>query len=153
MRQRPISVTIFGILNIGLAMLGLIGVLISAFSPGANMMGSSGMGQMLKDPHYVAWTKIATPLDAIAAVALLAAGIGLLLMQNWGRIVSLIHAVFTILFSMASFLVVLTARPPVILLIASLMVSILSLVYPILLLIFMTRPKVVSAMNAPPPVA
>lgn len=152
MQQRPISVTIFGILNIGFALLGIASLLLSVFFTGASSMGGSVMKEMYNDPRYMEWTKISTPIAGIASIVLLAAGIGLLLLQNWGRIVSIIHAVFSILFSIAGCVVALMAHLTLILLIASVATFVFSLIYPILLIIFMTRPAVVSALK-PPPVA
>src|ERR1035441_3398676 len=77
MRQRPVSVTIFGILNIGFGMLNAVSLLISmVVLSRTNMAGNPILKQLYDNPQYVAWTKISMPLGGIAAVVLLAAGIG-----------------------------------------------------------------------------
>jgi hypothetical protein len=148
MRQRPISVTIFGILNIGFGFFDLFVTLFSMFVlPRMNM--AAPMLKQLQDNH---WTKITMPLDAIAAVALLAAGIGLLLSQNWARIVSIIDSIYSILASMAGGIVSLKSATSGIMMAVSVITMVGSLVYPVLLIVFMTRPKVVAALKPAQPV-
>jgi hypothetical protein len=149
MQQRPISVTIFGILNIGFGFLDLFVTLFSMFVlPRMNMATP-----LLKQMHDNYWTKITMPLDGIAAVALLAAGIGLLLSQNWARIVSIIDGIYSILSCIVGGIVTLMSDTSGIMMIVSLMATVGSLVYPILLIIFMTRPNVVAALKPAQPVA
>src|ERR1035441_4726495 len=98
MRQRPVSVTIFGILNIGFGMLNAVSLLISmVVLSRVNMAGNPILKQLYDNPQYITWTKISLPLGGIAAVVLLAAGIGLLLLQNWARIVSIGYGIYAIL--------------------------------------------------------
>ena len=148
MQQRPISVTIFGILNIGF---GFFDLLVTLFSmvvlPRMNMATP-----LLKQMHESDWTRITAPLDGLAAVALVAAGIGLLLSQNWARIVSIIDGIYSILSCIVGGIVTLNSGAPGIMMIVSLIVTIGSLVYPVLLILFMTRPNVVAALKPAPPV-
>jgi hypothetical protein len=149
MQQRPISVTIFGILNIGFGFFDLFVTLFSIFVlPRMNMATP-----MLKQMNDNQWTKVTLPLDGIAAVVLLAAGIGLLLSQNWARIASIIAGIYSILSCMVGGILSLNNGPSGIMMIVSLIVTIGSLVYPVLLIIFMTRPKVVAALKPAKPVA
>jgi hypothetical protein len=149
MQQRPISVTIFGTLNIGFGFFDLFVTLFSIFVlPRMNMATP-----MLKQMNDNQWTKVTLPLDGIAAVVLLAAGIGLLLSQNWARIASIIAGIYSILSCMVGGILSLNNGPSGIMMIVSLIVTIGSLVYPVLLIIFMTRPKVVAALKPAKPVA
>jgi hypothetical protein len=170
MQERPISVTIFGILNIGFALFGLFGLLVSkAFlSQASNMPGNSIMTRLNSDPMYAGWMKIATPIGGVVSVILLAAGIGLLMMKNWARIASIGYGIYGIIGAgiggMIMFKVFLpllgqnSGGPQGIVVIITIVASIIGVVigaaYPILLIIFMTRPKIVAAFCAaqPPPV-
>jgi hypothetical protein len=149
MRQRPIAATIFGILNIGFGVLDLVVTLFSMIVlPRMNMAGNAILKQMQED----AWTKITMPLDGIAAVALLAAGIGLLLLQNWARILSMIYAVYSILVGIVGCIVKLNSGTSGIMMVLTLIGGMVNLVYPILLVIFMMKPNVVAALKPAPPV-
>jgi hypothetical protein len=142
------SVTIFGILNIGFGLFDLLFTLFSMFVlPRMNMPDSPIVKQMHDNP----WAKISLPLDGIAAVALLAAGIGLLLLQNWGRILSIIIGIYSILSCIIGGIVTLNSSTSGIMLVASLLGSIFSLTYPVLLIVFMVRPSVVSALKPAQP--
>jgi len=149
MQQRPVSVTIFGILNIGFGVFDLFVTLLSMFVlPRMNM--AAPMLKQMQDNH---WTKMTMPLDGIAAVVLLAAGIGLLLSQNWARIVSIIDGVYSIVTCIVGGIMTLNSGTSGMMMIVSLFASIVSLVYPILLIIFMTRPKIIAAFGPAKPVA
>jgi len=149
MQQRPVSVTIFGILNIGFGGFDLFVTLLSMFVlPRMNMATP-----LLKQMHVNHWTKITMPLDGIAAVVLLAAGIGLLLSQNWARIISIIDGIYSIVTCIVGGIVTLMSDTSGIMMIVSLIATVGSLVYPILLIIFMTRPNVVAALKPSRPVA
>ena len=93
------------------------------------------------------------PLVGIAAVVLLAAGIGLLLSQNWARIVSIIDGVYSIVTCIVGGIMTLNSGTSGMMMIVSLFATIVSLVYPILLIIFMTRPKIIAAFGPAKPVA
>jgi hypothetical protein len=148
MQQRPISVTIFGILNIGFGFFDLFITLFSMFVVPRMNMAAPLLIQMNDNP----WTRITMPLDGIAAVALSAAGIGLLLSQNWARIVSIIDGIYSILSCVVGGIVTLNSGTSGIMIIVSLIATVGSLVYPILLIIFMTRPKVAAAFGPAQPV-
>ncbi|MGD1084797.1 MAG: hypothetical protein ABSA47_08635 [Verrucomicrobiota bacterium] len=175
MRERPVSVTIFGILNIGFGALGLLSLgmqnaeeSFAAKSPLPWLNRVLGLlSDMYHDPTYVLWRDISVPLRALAGVALLAAGIGLLRRKNWARLASIGYGVYAILFVLANLLVmVLVLGGPVreslrndpallvilggVLLVAGLLIS---LAYPALLIFFMTRPKILPAFAPPAPPA
>ena len=70
------SVTIFGILNIGFAVLGLFGLLFSLVILSHTDHSKNPMLQAMYDnPAYAAWIKISMPLGGVVSVALLAAGL------------------------------------------------------------------------------
>ena len=179
MQARPMSVTIFGILNIGFGMLGLVSLLVAklVFSQ-PNMAVNQTVPEFqtnaqvhthtegnttvfdfhtaattMSDPRYIAWQGIETPLSGVANVVLLAAGIGLLLLQSWARIVSIIDGIYLILAGIVGCIIILSGGMSLIIKAASVMVSVIGLAYPILLIIFMTRPKVIAALKPAPPVA
>jgi hypothetical protein len=141
-KQRPMSVTIFGILNIGFGLLDLLVTLFSLFIlPRLSIANNPMLSQM----HDNLWTKISTPLDGIASLALLAAGVGLLMLMNWARNLSFVYGIYGILVTLIGLVVTLCGDGSVMTKILSFFGAVVSLVYPILLLIFMTRPKVVEA--------
>ena len=123
MRERPVAVTIFGILNIGYGLLGLGWVLLSKMLEGFDAMpAGASMGPyfssmaalweaMSKDPAFVVWNRISVPLDVAAGVGLTAAGIGLLLLKNWSRLLSNGWAVYTVISVFLNLAVVLVALP------------------------------------------
>jgi hypothetical protein len=176
MRERPVSVTIFGILNIGFGSLGLGWMLLSkmfegfdASSPGSPL-GSYFASMMAlwnaisTDPAFVVWNRISASLDVAASLALVAAGIGLLLLKNWSRRLSTGWAIYTIIsvfLNLAVLFVVLhralanalaagTGASTALVIAAAALGAVLTLVYPALLIFFLTRPRVVLAFQREP---
>ena len=96
--QRPTSVTVFAILNIVFAAFGLFGALASVMlfvAVGAN--SNNPVIQVIRDnPAYAAWMKFSIVLGVAVAAVLLAAGIGLLMLKSWARIVSIAYAIYAI---------------------------------------------------------
>jgi len=169
--QRPSSVTTFGILNIVFAVFGVFGLLgtIALFS----IMGSSNnpvVRVMRESPGYAVWLKLTIPLGLLTCGVLLAAGIGLLRLENWGRKLSLGYAIYAIVFSILGLVMnfIFVFGP---LLeeashkqgpeaagafggaVGGSIGGCFGLIYPVLLLVYMTRPKVVAAFHpaSPPP--
>jgi hypothetical protein len=153
-QQRPISVTIFGILNIGFGVFQLMALLVTVlvFSP-ATVPLNPIMKQMRDLLAGGAWSKITAPFDGMAALALIAAGIGLLRLQNWARLVSIGCGIYGIASDVvgAAFMLKHVLREQglflIVMLVAILAILAIGLAYPVLLLIFMTRPKVVAAFS------
>ena len=150
MRDRPMSVTIFGILNIGF---GLLDLLVTLFSMFVLPRMSVAENPILKQMHGNLWTKITTPLDGIAAVFLLAAGVGLLLSKNWARIISIIYGAYAILECLVGGIVTLCSGAPGLTMVFSLFGGVVTAVYPVLIIYFMLRPNVVAALKPEPPTA
>src|SRR3954464_13258622 len=99
--QRPTSVSVFGILNLVFACFGVIGVFASiAMFYMPNSSNNPVVKIMQDNPSYAAFLKISIPLGILSCGALLAAGIGLLMLKNWGRLLSIGYAVYAILFGL-----------------------------------------------------
>ncbi len=161
--QRPTSVTVFAVLNIGFAVFGILGMLASLilFLPQAD--SNNPVVQLIRDsPAYAAWLKFSIGLGAVVCVALLAAGIGLFLLKPWARVLSIGYGIYAIVMGIAGTVVnyFLLMRPMLEQAqhkhgpeeaaaiggaIGGTIGGCLGLVYPILLLIFMMRANVVAA--------
>jgi hypothetical protein len=98
MRQRPMAILIFGILNIGYALLNLAGPLVSKLMSSIKLPANSPVVAMKSDPAYVAWTNFNMGFSVVLGLALLSFGIGLLLSKNWARLGSIIYAVIAIVY-------------------------------------------------------
>src|SRR5215510_12105855 len=97
--QRPGSVTAFGILNIAFAVIGVFGTVgtLALFAMG-NASNNPVLKIMRASPAYATWLKLTIPLGLLTCGILLAAGIGLLRMQPWGRKLSIGYAIYAIAF-------------------------------------------------------
>ena len=171
-RPRPAAFTVFGILNIVFGAMGLLGIISSAVMLSSSAFADNpAMKAMHNSPGYLLWFKITAPIGIVASLALIAAGFGLFFVKPWGRIISIIHAIFSIVMSIAGTVVnyLFLLRP---LLeeahrqhgpeaagaiggaIGGLFGSCFGFIYPIALLIVMTRPSAVAAFRpapVPPP--
>jgi hypothetical protein len=162
--QRPTAVTVFGILNIVFAAFGLFGVLASVLlftAFGAN--SNNPVLQIVRDsPAYAAWMKFSVVQGLVASGVLLAAGIGLLMLKPWARILSIAYGIYAILMILVGTVVnyLFLVQPmmdqargmhgPEMMgamsgAVGSMFGSCFGLIYPILLLIFMTRQNVAAA--------
>jgi hypothetical protein len=168
--QRPTSVSVFGILNIIFACFGVIGILGSiAMFYLPNNSNNPVLKIMQDNPTYAAFMKISIPLGILSSVMLLTAGIGLLNLKNWARLLSIGYAIYAILFgvlgAVLNFLFIIRpllekasqqqgpeAAGAIGGAIGGGIGGCFSLIYPILLLIFMTRPKLVAAFQPVQPV-
>jgi hypothetical protein len=157
------SVTIFGILNIGFALFGFVSLLASRVMLHAKLPGNSVV--MDAAASNSAWSHFVAFFGAAQALVLLAAGIGLLLTQYWARILSIVYSIIAIVYVVISSAVnypqvqamlaripsVPAAMLPAITLVVTVLGLVFGLVYPILLLFFMTRPKVIAALDPETP--
>jgi hypothetical protein len=173
--QRPVSVTVFGILNIGFAAFGVFGVFatLALFSMESAAAGNPVIRIMQENVAYAGWMKITIPFGILACLALLACGIGLLMMKSWARKLAIGYSIYAIVFGLISIVVnfLFLFRPlmqeaaqnqgpeaagAIGGAIGGTVGGCFSMIYPILLLIFMTRPKIVAAFsssNIPPTVS
>jgi hypothetical protein len=167
MNQRPISILIFGILNIGYGLWKMAAPLLSMAMSKLKLPGNSGMAAMTADPTFTALTKFSVWTGAILGLALLAFGIGLLLLQNWARLGSIVYAVIDIVLVLVVSMVMwpftkrmmeqMPGAPPGMMAgfaMIGLVIGILfGLAYPVLLLFFMTRSNVIEACQRQQPAA
>ncbi len=166
MQNRPASINVFGILNIVFALWGAVGLLASAVllfaSPDFN---NPVIKIMHENPVYATWVKISFLLGVPSCAVLAASGIGLLLLKPWARVLSIIYAVYAIVLGILG-----TVVNAIFLLLPMLhqaqeqsgpaaagaiggaiggtLGGCLGVIYPVLLLIFMTRPKIAAAFSA-----
>jgi len=176
--QRPTSVTVFGILNIVFAVFGICGVvgIVTMFMMmGMNLnnpafQNNPTMQAIQDSPVYAAWLKISVVLGLAASSVLLAAGIGLLKLKPWARMLSIAYSIYGIIS-----LIIGTAVNYIFLVqpmlekvhvdqgpeaagaiggaIGGMFGGCIGIIYPVLLLIFMTRPKVTAAFRPQSPEA
>ena len=112
--KRPTSVTVFGILNIVFAVIGMCGVAVTAAQPAiqqAMEQAAKDDGQEVQqdpvqklladDPKVRLITNISTGSGAVVSLVLLISGVALLLMKPWGRTLSIVYAVYDILSKIA----------------------------------------------------
>jgi hypothetical protein len=167
--QRPASVTVFGVLNIVFGALGFVAIIFTAITLMAVPAGSTNnpvLEIMRNNPGYVLWMEITIPLGVLASGVSIAAGIGLLKLKSWGRILSIGYAIYSIaagvLGVLLSFVFVMQplmqqasqkSGPEAAALIGGAIGGTIGgcfgMIYPVLLLIFMFRPKVVAAFRPP----
>ena len=173
MKQRPLTATIFGILNIGFGLFALAGLVFTKMMEamaGARLPSGapSPLAAIYSDPNYVRYMHVVTPLTALAGMFLIAAGIGLLLLQNWARIMSIIWAIFDSLMvlvgvcftvpmvraQMAAMPNMPSAVAGVAGVIGGIFGVLFGLAYPVVLMVFMLRPTFAASFreDAPPPV-
>jgi hypothetical protein len=168
MQPRPAAITVFGILNIVFAAFGIFGLLGSAVmlfgTPDSN---NPVIKIMHENPGYATWLKVNLLLGIPSCACLAASGIGLLRLKSWARILSIVYAVYAILLGFLGvainviFLVLPLLRraqeqngPEAVGFIAGAIGGSLGgcigLVYPVLLLMFLTRPKLAAAFRENP---
>jgi len=172
MMRRPVSVTVFGVLNLLWGFLGLIMSVISLFTlqnPDNPMVRA-----MANNATITAWMKVSLILSGMLTISILISGAGLLCMKRWARILAMAYAVVAIFVAVIGGFMNLTLvfpavfqevaagnpMPPafahVFAAIVSVIVFLVSIIYPVLLLIFMKRRNVIAAFQAgagivPPP--
>lgn len=167
--QRPTALTVFGVLNIVFAVFGVFGLI---FSMALFHLPADSNNPVIKLIHenaaYATWLKAGILLGVPSCLVLLATGIGLLCLKSWARILSMVYAIYAIVFGIVGMVVnsIVMVLPMVEQArqqqgpeaaaavggaIGGTIGGCFSLVYPVLLLIFMTRPKVVAAFRPAPP--
>lgn len=166
MQTRPTSINVFGVLNIVFACFGIFGLLGSAavlFAAGDS--NNPVIKVMHENPGYATWLKISFVLGIPGCGALAASGIGLLLLKPWARFLSIVYGGYAILLGLLGTIVnVIYLVLPLLRqaqeqngpeaagliggAIGGSVGGCIGLIYPILLLIFMTRPNVVAAFRS-----
>src|SRR5262245_6044036 len=112
---RPTVVTVFGILNLSFALLGLCGLAIASpilvlkeGSDAADPMYAT----LLEHPVYLVYTKVSMMAGGVLNVLLAASGVGLLLMKSWGRRLAVFYAAFAVLMGALGLLLQATVYAP-----------------------------------------
>lgn len=160
---RPTSVTVIGILNIIFAVLGICGtisslmVLSGDFLPGPNPVRDI----MDKYPVYGTYMQASIATGLIGVLLLLISGIGLMKMQEWARKLAIFYAIFAIVLGVIGFYMNFAYLLPELArekgagqagamggAVGGIVGGILGMVYPILVIYFMTRPRVRDAIAA-----
>jgi hypothetical protein len=173
MPTRPTSVTIFGILNLSFAGLGFLGLLFAVAMLFIKLPAGNPMVDIINENAlYGLWLKIGLGLAFIGNLMLLAAGIGLLKLREWGRKLSIAYGILTVLAGIAGTVINCVVLLPVMLdkvhhshgpeamgalggAIGGIFGGCFGMIYPIVLIFFMMRRDVITACRAPmapPPV-
>lgn len=153
---RPTSVTVFGVLSIVFGGLALLCTPI-------NLVTANMPNPMFNIPGFRAWTIFSSILGMAAAIWQLSNGIGLLRLKPWARTGSMAYAWFAIVMGVVSMTVMLVLLLPrmgaatggssdpamaagmIGGVIGGTVGGIIGMIYPILLLVFMRKPRVVEA--------
>jgi hypothetical protein len=93
------STLIFGILNIGMAFLNALALLMNLATSRLKLPTTPGMEAVKADPTFAALTKFGMYAGTVFGLALLAFGIGLLLLKNWARLGSIVYGVIAIVYT------------------------------------------------------
>ncbi len=142
--SKPVAVKVFGILNIVFGSLGLVTSPLNFANLGqaVEILGAQGF--------YRQWLYLSAGIAPIMALILLILGIGLLRYAEWGRRGTVIYSWFSIALVIVSSLITITSlasqlgdsNPAVIgAIIGGVIGTIIGLIYPIVSLIFLTRPS------------
>jgi hypothetical protein len=165
---RPTSVTVFGILNLVFAGLGLCGLCfglipIIGMEAMPNQPPNPVIELMKENQAYYVFTVVTMALGFVATVVLGLAGFGLLKMRVWGRQLSVVYALYAIIAGIVGMIAnwfwlvgplmeqanAAGAGPEragaIGGVIGGAFGGCIGLIYPVLLLIFMMRPNVVQA--------
>ena len=167
--SRPVSLIVFGILNILFGVLGLCGTVGSAAMfyvelPQDPAVPNPAIELLKTDATYRLFTQVAIVLGGLMALVVIGAGIGLLLGKAWGRTLSIGYAWYTIVAVIIGMIVtwmfllgptmaaLKEAQGPAAMgalggVIGGLVGGLFSLVYPVLLLIFMNRASLRQAVS------
>jgi len=146
--KRPTSVTVFGILNLVFAVLGVAGLAgtMALFAPSAASSHNPLVPIIQNHPVYAAWMQLTIALGLLGTAAQFLGGMGLLKVRPWGRQLSMGFAIYALIMVVAGSgmnLIFLGGGLGLIL------GGVVGLVYPALLLGFMRRPNVIAAFAAP----
>ncbi len=153
---KPGSIKVFGILNIVFGSLGLVcggfGVLVfflATQSPEFSMEVERSFSAQYAE-GYLTLIQIGSCFYIILSVIQIACGVGLLKENNLGRTGSLGYAVLSILYSIASTIgniMLAKGFTAGLIMIFSCIGLVIGVIYPVCILIFLTRPNVVEALR------
>ncbi|HMP83221.1 MAG TPA: hypothetical protein PKA41_11020 [Verrucomicrobiota bacterium] len=169
--QRPQIVTIFGILNIAFGILGILGALgMLAMFLFLENTEHPMLKAMRESIDYANTSQMNVPLALLSSGLVIMAGIGLLKFKEWGRRLSILYSAVAIVIGVSHIAAnhlwhvvptfdVTTHQKGSVRMggvsgkISGDMGILFGLIYPVFLLVIMTRPKLVSAFHPakPPP--
>lgn len=150
----PVSVRVFGILNLVFGSCGLLAIpfsLISIFSAAHTPLIALG------GPVYHGWAVFSTVLGAFGTALMIASGIGLCLYREWARKLAVGYAWFSIVFGAIGILVHAVTLVPHMQegdfallggVIGGLVGGVIGLIYPVLLIVFLRKAAVRDALLA-----
>lgn len=163
--KQPTSAIVFGVLGIIFGALGLLGSAFSLFVLQLDDPEMDPLLSMIENPDlYLGWIQFNQILGALFAGVLLVSGIGLLLVREWARRLSVGYAVFTIAFGFLAMAVnwffflrpmfgqAMASDDPGLIggVVGGIAGSLIGLIYPAVLLFFMSRPGVRAIFRAWP---
>ncbi|MEM9451906.1 MAG: hypothetical protein AAGA75_25730 [Cyanobacteria bacterium P01_E01_bin.6] len=142
--SKPVAVKVFGILNIVFGSLGLV----------TSPLNFLNLGQSIEllqaEGFFRTWLSLTVFIAPITSLILLILGIGLLRYKEWGRQGTVLYSWFTIILGILSGVITvgslagqLSDSNPVILgaVIGGIIGAVVGLIYPIVSLVFLTRPS------------
>jgi hypothetical protein len=163
-QARPTTATVFGILNIAFGTMGLCGAVFGAVgmvfmaSPMFEEIAAQTEGmELFRDASYQTFLVISMVIGSGLSVLLLASGIGLLKFKPWGRLTANYYGVAQIIYAIGNSAyqiiwivlpMVNNGSPQAAINIASQVFGLFfSLIFPVVLLVFMNRESFVNAIR------
>ncbi len=153
-RSIPTSVTVFGILNTIFGTFGLVTspLSLARLNESLSLFKALGVGSLV-----LAWVQISAYLAPVMSFILLALGIGLLMKRSWGRSGSIYYSYVSIALSVLLTIMMLSLQPGssgseentmfVAIKIGTIIGGLLGLIYPILTIVFLSKPSVKAALE------
>ena len=165
--RKPASLMVFGILNLVFGVLGLCSYACGSLMlvPNPDLQQDPFYELIHQSPSYQAFLVVSMGLGSVASIVLIAAGIGLLAAANWGRVLSIVYSLYALAMGIVGIAV------NIMFLVVPLMEKgdpsdpafgtaiggavggtcggAIGMAYPIVLLIFMTRPHIKQAVKPP----
>jgi len=153
---KPASIKVFGILHVVFGAFGLIcggfgflSLLAMQYSGMADQIQSAMSAQYSEG--YIKFMLFTSSISLFLSIFLLACGVGLLKEKNWGRTWSLIYAAIGIILTVVNAIgaVLFSQDGPAAIGagIGAIIGTAIGLIYPICVLVFLTRPRVVEALK------
>ena len=165
----PKSLRVLAILNLVFGGMGIFGTATSYAVLHAPLMANNPAVKMMNaQSDYATWMRLAIPLGLLGVLMLLTSGVGLLKAREWARKLAVGYGIYAIIISLIS--IAMNYRFVVAPLleqsrntqgaeaagaiggaIGGVIGGVFALAYPIILLVFMTRPRIVAACTGTPP--
>jgi len=148
--KKPAAIKVFGILNIIFGSFGLIS------SPFAFIGMKTGQTMFNFGPTYTTWLMVSGVIGIIGGAISLVSGIGLCRIKEWARILAVGYSYFNILFciigifiSVYVFMPSLPGNSPAVSggMVGAIGGGIVGLIYPILIVVFLSKQNVKNAMK------